>query len=519
MTIGFKDFLWTFVRTTYNDDYSGFLLAFISYPFSLTNKSGAAFQITFYITIIIPVLFTLFTYLKKLMQIAKVEKNKTFITIACMCLAIGFTLLHKSAVAGQPDIIGIIYLTSIVLLTIDYKFEKIEIPRLLFLAFSVFCLIISRRWYSFWLVGYVCAYALYLIYYLIKTKDKKIRINIIKNASIFCILTTAFLVMSLYPLISRIIKDDYSVSYSAWNIGGLNIEMVHQFQRLGLLYICVMIIGIIYGLKNRKLRRLTLMTVIQFIVTLLAFIRIQNLGDHQSLILVLAYMTLFVFGIFATEVPIFKKDFSKIGLGIITFIILANMFGAYTEKLFYGKILFQELTLKPVIREDYDTLGEMADFILENCDDKNMAYINVATPLYCANTFQYYYLPDRTLKNYIYYESAIDSVHGFPIEMLDCKYIFISNVRLEATGAQLGHIIPYIKESIENSEISYKYKAVKEFKMTDEITFTAYERVVPVDTKEIEYYKEKFKEQSELYPELFENRLNEYELNIKILEK
>ena len=47
--------------------------------------------------------------------------------------------------------------------------------------------------------------------------------------------------------------------------------------------------------------------------------------------------------------------------------------------------------------------------------------------------------------------------------------------------------------------------------MTDEVTFTAYERVVPVDIKEIEYYKEKFKEQSEFYPELFENRLNEYE--------
>ncbi len=511
MIIGFKDFLWTFVRTTYNDDYGGFLLAFISYPFSLTNKSGAAFQITFYITIIIPLIFILYVYFKKLMEIAKVEKNKTFITVACMCLAIGFTLLYKSAIEGQPDIIGLIYVASIILLTIDYRFEKLEIKRLLFLAISVFCLIISRRWYSFWLVGYVCAYALYLIYYLIKTKDNKIRINIIKNASIFCILTIAFLVISLYPLISRIIKNDYSVSYAAWNIGGLKKEIVLQFKKLGLLYICVMLVGVIYGLKNKNLRRLTLITIIQYVITLLAFIRIQNLGDHQSLILMMAYITLFVFGIFATEVKIFKKDFSKIGLGIITFIILSNMFGAYTEKIFYGKILFQKSSLKPIIREDYDTLREMADFILENCDEKNMAYINAATPLYCANTFQYYYLPDRKLKNYIYYESAIDSVHGFPVGVLASKYIFISNVRLEVTGAQLGHIIPYIKETIEDSELSYKFKAVKEFKMTDEVTFTAYERVVPVDIKEIEYYKEKFKEQSEFYPELFENRLNEYE--------
>ncbi len=510
MIIGFKDFLWTFVRTTYNDDYGGFLLAFISYPFSLTNKSGAAFQITFYITIIIPLIFILYVYFKKLMEIAKVKRNKTFITVVCMCLSIGFTLLYKSAIEGQPDIIGLIYVTSIILLTIDYRFEKLEIKRLLFLALSIFCLIISRRWYSFWLVGYVCAYALYLIYYLIKTKDNKIRINIIKNVLIFCTLTMAFLLITLKPMIARIIKDDYSVSYAAWNIGGLKKEIVQQFKKLGLLYICVMLVGVIYGLKNKNLRKLTLITIIQFIITLLAFTRIQNLGDHQSLILMMAYITLFVFGIFATEVPIFKKDFSKIGLGIITFIILSNMFGAYTEKIFYGKILFQKTSLKPIIREDYDTLREMSDFILENCDEKNMAYINAATPLYCANTFQYYYLPDRTLKNYIYYESSIDSVHGFPIGVLASKYVFVSNVRLESTGAKLGHIIPYIKETIEDSELSYKFKAVKEFKMTDEVTFTAYERIVPVDIKEIEYYKEKFKEQSDLYPELFENRLNEY---------
>ena len=143
MIIGFKEFVWTFVRTTYNDDYGGFLLAFISYPFSLTNKSGAAFQITFYITIIIPLLSILFIYFKKLMEIAKVQKNKLFITSVCMCLAIGFTLLYKSAIEGQPDIIGLIFVTSIILLTIDYRFEKIEVKRLILLALSVFFLIMD----------------------------------------------------------------------------------------------------------------------------------------------------------------------------------------------------------------------------------------------------------------------------------------------------------------------------------------------------------------------------------------
>ncbi len=105
----------------------------------------------------------------------------------------------------------------------------------------------------------------------------------------------------------------------------------------------------------------------------------------------------------------------------------------------------------------------------------------------------------------------------FHCGVLESKYVFISSNIIENTGAQKGHIIPYIKEAIENSEISYKYKPVREFEMIGDIKFTAYERVEPVDEKEINYYKEKFKELSNLYPDLYENRLNQYEIDKGIM--
>ena len=105
----------------------------------------------------------------------------------------------------------------------------------------------------------------------------------------------------------------------------------------------------------------------------------------------------------------------------------------------------------------------------------------------------------------------------FHCGVLDSKYVFISNDVIDETGAQKGHIIQYIKEAIENSEISYKYKPVREFKMTEDVIFTAYERVEPVDEKEVNYYKEKFKELSNLYPDLYENRLNQYEIDKGIM--
>ena len=62
--------------------------------------------------------------------------------------------------------------------------------------------------------------------------------------------------------------------------------------------------------------------------------------------------------------------------------------------------------------------------------------------------------------------------------LLGCKYFWIANKVLDDTGAKKGHIIPNINYAItEDSIISPKFKMIKEFKMTEEITFYTYERI------------------------------------------
>ena len=150
----------------------------------------------------------------------------------------------------------------------------------------------------------------------------------------------------------------------------------------------------------------------------------------------------------------------------------------------------------------------------EKLKENNKAYINSATSEYNHQTFINYNAPENTyLTKVIPYTAATESTRGFPIDLFKCKYIFVSNVRLESTGATKGEIITNIKYAVEEDEvISKKFELVKTFDVTSKITYYAYERVQPLDEEERQAWLKLFEEQSEKYPDKFKERIENYKI-------
>ena len=506
------------IKTTYQNDYGYFLLIFTSLPFSLTNKTENAFILCYSITIVLPTIIIFSMIMKKLIE--KFEfKHKYKIQIIGNCLLVLFPLLHAATIAGQPDIIGLIFVGCIILLTIDYDFIEKDMPRWIFLIISSICLIISRRWYMFWALGYAVSYLICIFTKAIIERRYQDLKKMFGNLIIFGLILLSTILITLFPMIKRILKQDFS-SYTSWNIGGFSKEIELQISRLGWLYVIIMLIGLFYGLKNRKLRYLTIGMIINYIVTFYGFVRTQNMGNHQSLILVPTYIGLFSLAIIGI-CQMNKKSFRILGEIIIMFVLGTNFIGAITNcKYFYNNQLYTSISLKPTKRLDYENIGEMVKFIKDNCDKDDIVYINAAGS-YCAQTFSSYIHPDLSLSKICVYESSIDGAHGFPVNYISqAKYIFTTNVWIESTGAKRGHIIPAINEALNtNSNIKNKFKLIKEFKMTDKVTFYAYERVEKFDKEEAEYWKEVFKKQTEEYPDKFGNRIDKYLNQMRNIEK
>lgn len=211
-----------------------------------------------------------------------------------------------------------------------------------------------------------------------------------------------------------------------------------------------------------------------------------------------------------------KKFKINIVLEVICLAIVVTTFvGSITEnKVLFNNNFYTNISLKPTKRTDMEQIGKIVDFIKENCDENNKAYINSATSEYNHQTFINYNAPENTyLTKVIPYTAATESTRGFPIDLFKCKYIFVSNVRLESTGATKGEIITNIKYAVEEDEvISKKFELVKTFDVTSKITYYAYERVQPLDEEERQAWLKLFEEQSEKYPDKFKERIENYKI-------
>ena len=503
------------IKTTYFENYGYFLLSFTSLLFNYTNHTLDSFVISYVVVTIIPIITVYYAIINKLIQ--KYElKNKNIIILLSLILIIAFPLLHSSAMVGQPDFMGLIFIGLIILFTMDYDFENVNIKRYILIFLSTLCLIITRRWYIYWVISYYICYALLLFIKNLINKDYKKLKSITKNLIIFGISSIIIAGIILLPMIIRIVKANFYNSYSAWNIGGLKEEIKLQFYRIGGIYLSIMLIGLIYGIKNKRFRWMTIQMLSTGILTLFLFTRLQNMGNHQSLLLVPTYIYLLLICIIAIN-QINCKLLRRILQTIIILSLSTTIFGTFTEnKYFYNNKLYSNISLKPTKREDYEMIGQIDKFILENCDKDHKAYINAATSMYCSDTFKTYLFPDITLVYIIPYESSINSVHGFPIDIFKTKYLFVTNIDLEDTGAKRGTIIEKINKAIkEDEETKDTWKFFKEYKMSNDVTFYVYERVKEFDAKEAEYWIKIFEKETEEFPNLFGNRIQSYLQNVK----
>ena len=75
-----------------------------------------------------------------------------------MTLTAAYPFLRMSAVLAQPDWFGLIFGFAILLLTLDFRFDKLEPVRFGLIFLATAAIILARRWYLYFVVGYYFAY-------------------------------------------------------------------------------------------------------------------------------------------------------------------------------------------------------------------------------------------------------------------------------------------------------------------------------------------------------------------------
>ena len=151
-----------FLLDSITEDYTNFITLFTEFPFCLTSHTGDAYSFSQVFCILPTLLVLLAGLVVKVGQILNV-KNRTYYFLFGMTLTAAYPFLRMSAVLAQPDWFGLIFAFAILLLTLDLRFDKLEPVRFGLIFLATAAIILARRWFLYFVVGYYFAYALLLI--------------------------------------------------------------------------------------------------------------------------------------------------------------------------------------------------------------------------------------------------------------------------------------------------------------------------------------------------------------------
>lgn len=482
-------------------DYKMFMNLFISVPYLFTGRSINAFMVCYAITCFVPMWFALLMGAKYLAQQLPACHTALYYPL-CMAVMVLWPMFLWPATHGMPDAFGLTFAAVIALLCADYRFETLPWPRLLAIFAATFALILTRRWYMFWILAF---YAVYVLAVLVGAVRRKTLGSTLKHMLLFGVPSAVIIVGALLPTFKTILTTDYADIYGAYYGGGFGNNCLGQLRTQGLIWLVLCAAGLVWLLYCRSTRAQAIVAAAASLGAMVLFTRTQSLGDHQSLILAPFYL-LMLFGLCAKLTQQKAKPWLRNAAAGVLAVFLAVNFGNALR--LPGKnvqtLALSSESLDLTRRTDLAQMRAVTDFVLEHCTEDQTVYINMDSNGYSGTTFAYSDPAHPQLQTMILWESSVPSTHGFPTGIWTSEYVMVTD-RVDEGGI-VGPINAALRTQ---SPAAIHYEYVTEFPL-DDITLYCYRRTARPDAEEADYFKQVFAEYDARWPEIFSQRIDEY---------
>ena len=502
-----------YIFGSFAEDYTNFITLFLEFPFCLSDHTGDSFAFC-QVFSVLPMLLVLLAGLTiKVGQLLQV-KNRFWYFLMGLSWCITFPFLRMSAMLAQPDWFGLIFAFSILLLTLDFRFESLQPVRFCLLFAATAAIILSRRWYLYFVVGYYFAYAALVLVSSVRTAragQKKQALLQVRNLVLFGLMSMVAMLVLLWPMVSRILGYDYAGRYSYYNFGGLTLELAAQALRIGLLNFILIGLGLWFAAK-RRLPALPCLAGAELLISLLLFIRVQNSGSHQMLLFLPGWLLLFLTGAAALAEGIQKHRNLKLFYWVFTLVFAVSVRCSPLTVVAMPGFLVDHFPLKATAefvrldkliydRKDLPQIKAIANWIDTHCAEGEISYMIPHDMLYCPDHFKNCLLPETPINDKLAFGFSVPGTHNFPMQFFEAKYVLTAD--------------PFPQTFVGNGELSHRWNelflAVRDeyftqeaaFDMGNGTTFTIWRRTAAPTRAEVEYYLSAFAAEDAQYPEMF----------------
>ena len=504
-----------FLLDSITEDYTNFITLFTEFPFCLSGKTGDDYAFCQVFSVLPSLLVLLAGLTVKVGRMLRVKNRFWYVLIGFSWCAT-FPFVRMSAVLGQPDWFGLIFAFMLMLLTLDYRFDGIDLPRYLLIFAATAGIILTRRWYLYFVVGYCFAYVLLLAVSsirLAKDGQPSRAVHRMVRLVVFGLCAAGAMVLLLLPMVRKILSFDYAGRYSYYNFGGITLELAAQTLRIGLLNFILIGLGLWFAAK-RRLPALPCLAGTELLVSLVLFTRVQNTGSHQMLLFVPGWLLLFLVGSAALADGLKKHTAVKLCYWGFTMVFAVSVRCSPLTTVALPGFVVDHFPLKAVSefvrldkltydRTDAAQIQRVDDWIDAHCDAEKgeFAYMIPHDMLYNSDIFQYAALPDIQLQGKLAAGISIPGTHEFPVRFFEAKYVLTAE--------------PLPQTFVSGGELSGRWNALfcaardehftqaASFDIGNGTVFTVWERTEPDDRAEVEYYLDAFAQEDALYPEMF----------------
>lgn len=504
-----------FLLDSITEDYTNFITLFTEFPFCLSGKTGDDYAFCQVFSVLPSLLVLLAGLTVKVGRMLRV-KNRFWYFLIGFSWCATFPFVRMSAVLGQPDWFGLIFAFMLMLLTLDYRFDGIDLPRYLLIFAATAGIILTRRWYLYFVVGYCFAYVLLLAVSsirLAKDGQPSRAVHRMVRLVVFGLCAAGAMVLLLLPMVRKILSFDYAGRYSYYNFGGITLELAAQTLRIGLLNFILIGMGLWFAAK-RRLPALPCLAGAELLVSLVLFTRVQNTGSHQMLLFVPGWLLLFLVGSAALADGLKKHTAVKLCYWGFTMVFAVSVRCSPLTTVALPGFVVDHFPLKAVSkfvrldkltydRTDAAQIQRVDDWIDAHCNAEKgeFAYMIPHDMLYNSDMFQYAALPDIQLQGKLSAGISIPGTHEFPVRFFEAKYVLTAE--------------PLPQTFVSGGELSGRWNALfcaardehftqaASFDMGNGTVFTVWERTEPADRAEVEYYLDAFAQEDVLYPEMF----------------
>jgi len=433
-----------FIFGSFAEDYTNFITLFLEFPFCLSDRTGDSFAFC-QVFSVLPMLLVLLAGLTiKVGQMLRV-KNRFWYFLIGMTWMVTYPWLRMSAMLSQPDWFGLIFGFSILLLTLDFRFEKLEPVRFCLLFAATAAIILSRRWYLYFVVGYYFAYAVLVLVSsarIARAGQKKQALLQVRNLVLFGLMSMVAMLILLWPMFTRI--------------------------------------------QNTGSHQMLLFLPGWFLLFLLGAAALaEGISRFRTAKVVFWVFTL----VFATSV----RCSPLTTIALPGFLVDHFPLAVTEEFVRLDKLIYD--------RKDLPQIKAIANWIDTHCAEGEISYMIPHDMLYCPDHFKNCQLPATPINDKLAFGFSVPGTHNFPMQFFEAKYVLTADP-FPQTFVGNGEMSHKLNERF--LAVRDEYFALEAtFDMGNGTTFTIWRRTVAPTRAEVEYYLSAFKEEDAQYPEMF----------------